>query len=158
MNLKISLRPAEEKDCRLLWKWRNEKSVRKVSFNSKYIPYKEHKKWFGEKLKDKNTKILIIQDGSAKEIGEVKFDFDSKNKAEASIIIDKKERGKGYGAKVLKLSSRCIFKNFPIKEIIAYVKRENIISFKTFRKAGFINTGLKEIKGFVCHEMILKND
>lgn len=158
MNRRMSLRPAEEKNCKILWKWRNEKSVREASFDSKYISFEEHKKWFSEKLKSKNTKIFIFYDGPEKEIGEVRFDFKAKKNAEIGVVIDKKERGKGYGAKMLKLACKYVFKNFHIKEIVAYIKSENAVSYKAFRKAGFINAGWEKNKGFVCYKMILKND
>jgi len=158
MKHKLALRLAEEKDCRLLWKLRNEKTVREAFFDSKYIPYEKHKEWFDKKIKNKNSEILIIQNSSGGEIGEVRFDFDSKNKAEVHIIIDGTKRVKGYGTRALKLSCEYVFKNFSVKAIIAYIKKENMLSLKIFKKVGFANRGLKKIKEFVCYKMFLKNN
>ena len=46
----LSLRPAEGRDCELLWQWRYEENTRKWSFDADYIPYEEHKNWFLNKL------------------------------------------------------------------------------------------------------------
>lgn len=158
MKTEMNLRPAEEKDCRLLWKWRNEKNTRRTSFNSKYIPYEEHKKWFEKKIKSKNSKIFIVQDNHNRKIGMIRFDINSGDKAEINIIIDRNKRGRGYGTKALRLSSEYAFKNLSVRKIIAHIKKENISSLKSFSKAGFINKGFKKIKSFISYEMFLKRN
>lgn len=158
MNHKISLRPAEEKDCKLLWEWRNEKNAREASFDSDPIFYKEHKAWFDKKIRSKNTKILIIENNHKKEIGQVRFDINYQGVAKVSIIIDKDKRGRGYGAKVLKLSCEYAFKSFPIKEMIAYIKWENAPSLRIFKKSGFTIKRAKKIKGCSCYEMSLERN
>jgi UDP-2,4-diacetamido-2,4,6-trideoxy-beta-L-altropyranose hydrolase len=155
MNSRLNLRPAEEKDCRLLWKWRNEKLVRDLSFNSEYISYGTHKKWFEKKIKSKNTDILIIAD-HGNPVGMIRFDLKPESMAEVNIVIDKTERSRGYGLKALKLSCRYVFKKTGINGLIAYVKKDNAASLRTFEKAGFSNEGLKKIKRCNCYRLLLK--
>ncbi|MBU0477134.1 GNAT family N-acetyltransferase [bacterium] len=158
MKSELTLRDGEKKDCKLLWEWRNEKSVREASFNSKYISYEEHKKWFQKKIKSRKEKISIIESEFGKEIGQVRFDFNSPGAAEVSIIIDKTERGKGYGIQALRLFCEHTFKNYPIKNITAHIKQKNTPSLRIFKKSGFTINRLKEVKGFSCYEMILERN
>jgi len=150
----LGLRLAEKKDCRLLWKWRNEESVRKFAFKTRFIPYEEHKKWFDEKLKNPNTQILILLNGG-KEVGQIRFDVDAKRVAEIDISIDKDERGKGYGTKGLQIVCKYGFKNFKIEKIISHIKKNNEVSLTTFIKVGFISNGLRKFKSYQCYEMSL---
>lgn len=46
-------------------------------------------------------------------------------------------RNQGYGVKILKLVSEKIVSEFRVQVIIAYIKSENLISKKTFEKAGY---------------------
>ena len=83
----LSLRPAEEGDCELLWQWRNEENTRKWSFNADYIPYEEQKNWLLDKLNSVDSKLLIniarviahIKEGNEASIGAfTKADFVNK--------------------------------------------------------------------------------
>jgi len=155
MSPEIILRPAEEKDCKLLWEWRNEKAVRESSFSSEYVLWEEHKKWFQKKLRNKNSIILIIQNSANKEIGQVRFDMNRNDSAEVDIGICKEERGKGYGLHGLKMACNYIFKNSSMKSVTAYIKKDNLISLNTFLKSGFISSGLRKFKGHLCYELFL---
>jgi len=158
MSPEIILRPAEEKDCKLLWEWRNEKAVRESSFSSEYVLWEEHKKWFQKKLRNKNSIILIIQTLTKKEIGQVRFDIDRNRFAKIDISICKEKRGKGCGSQGLKMACDYIFKNSSIKGVIAYIKKNNLISLNAFLKSGFVNTGLKKFKGYLCYKLFLNKN
>lgn len=152
---KVYLREAEKKDCHLLWKWRNEKTVRKASFTTQFIPFGEHKKWFLEKLADKNTRILIILDNTKKQIGQIRFDIKEDKKTEIHINIDKNERKKAYGTEALKLACVYAFENLDVKNIVAYIKEENKASLRAFTKAGFVDLGVRDFKGSRAIEMCM---
>jgi len=155
---KVSLRPAEEKDCALIWRWRNDESTRIWFGDTAPIPYQDHKKWFFNKLNSSDTQILIVLNEESKEIGQVRFHLISSRTAEIRVIIDPAERGKGYGSSAIKASCEYAFKELGVEEIIAYIKKENEPSIKAFIKAGFTNLGLKDFGMIRSIEMVLKRE
>ena len=153
---RLTLRLAKEEDCRLLWQWRNEENTRKWSFNTEYIPYEEHQKWFLSKLHSVDSLILIVSDGK-KDIGQVRFDVNQDSSAEVNINISAAERRKGYGAEALKLACRQAMRKLNINKIVAHIKNDNEASIKAFTGAGFRNKGLREFKGHRVVEMSWDN-
>lgn len=149
----LTLRPAEEGDCELLWKWRNEENTRKWSFDGAYIPYEEHKNWFLSKLNSADSLILIVSDKSKRDIGQVRFDKSPDGSAEVGISIIDMERDKGYGSSALRLACKYALGKLNITRVIAHIKGGNKASIKAFTKAGFINRGSLEFKGHKAIEM-----
>lgn len=157
---RLSLRPAEEKDCTLLWHWRNDENTRKWSLDSAYIPYEEHRIWFLSRVHSADTKILIVLNENKKEIGQVRFDISCDRSAEIDISINVKERGKGYGSHALRHACQYAFEKFNIAKVIAHIKEENQASIRAFTKAGFIfiNIGSTDLKGHKTIKMILNRE
>lgn len=136
----ITLKPAAKSDCRDIWLWRNSPKVRKWCFSKERIPFEYHKKWFLEKLKDKNTKIYIARNNKKKKIGQVRFDSKG-GTAYINICLNPLYIGKGYGSFVIREATNSFFKNKPrIKEVIAEVLMSNASSGKAFSKAGYKKT------------------
>jgi RimJ/RimL family protein N-acetyltransferase len=139
INLKlprVSFRLAGEKDCKRIWKWRNDRTTREASFNSNPILYTEHKRWFSRRLKDPKCCIFIVSTSYGKEVGYVRFEI-SDEEAEISVGIDKDERGRGYGAAAIQNASDHLLKIKPIHRIIARIKRDSPASIGAFTRAGF---------------------
>ncbi|MEW6070889.1 MAG: GNAT family N-acetyltransferase, partial [Candidatus Thermoplasmatota archaeon] len=135
-NQSIMLKLAEPKDCRLLWKWRNDPETRKYSFDTRYIPYKEHKAWFEKSLKSKGRVILIAMRHNL-EIGVVRFDVKEDKSAEISVSVAPEHRGKGFGSKIIKDGCGYAFDCLNIDCVIARIKKINKKSIRAFSKAGF---------------------
>ena len=152
---KIKFREAVENDCELLLKWRNEEETRKFSFNEDLIPLEEHKNWFFTALINPNTKIYILLNEKDVPIGQIRLNIDNKE-AEINISIDREERGRGYGTEALKLISEIGFYNLKLNKLIGYIKENNKKSIYAFEKSGFLNNGLKVIKGYSAIEMVLE--
>lgn len=134
---KVELRSAKKQDCKVIWEWRNDKTTRKYSFNTEFIPLGEHKTWFENVLKDENRKILMVEE-EGNTVGAVRLDINSKNQiAEININIAPQKRGKGLGLLGIKNTCRHAFESLNVKEIIAKIKKENIASIKMFSRAGF---------------------
>ena len=152
-SAKLSLRPADMKDCERLWQWRNEESTRQWSFHSAYIPYEEHQKWLADKLNDPMTKIFVILNQSGTGVGQVRFDINNDKNAEVNISIAAEQRKKGYGSAALNLASQFMTKMFDITKVTAHVKQENQASIAAFQKAGFIAADKREFKGHQAIEM-----
>ena len=60
--LPLRLKPVEEQDSKLLWKWVNDFAVRKSSFQSELIPWEEHARWLSKKLDDPQCFQFIALD------------------------------------------------------------------------------------------------
>jgi len=146
------LRNAREDDCRLIWEWRNDPASLAVSFSSEPIPWEQHMKWF--KTYDPNRKMYVAENIDGVPIGQIRFDFKG-NEAVASITIDEKFRGKGYGSRLIRFASKRTFTFSGIDLIHAYVKQSNEASVRSFKNAGFKIHGPKIINGHEAIDMVL---
>lgn len=136
----IKIRRAEISDIDTYFKWANEDSVRKLSFNSEKISYDDHVKWFKNQLLNRDCFMFIFF--SNIDFGQVRIQKISNIDAVISISLDKNFRGKGIGVQMLMMSIELFRKSFPLIIINAYIKIENGASKNIFEKAGF---SLKEV-------------
>ena len=130
---KITIRKAKKEDLDLLYRWSNEPSVRAQSFSTSEISYEEHCNWFSQKLKDVDSIIYILE---VDEISASVIRFDIKDKVTIGVSIDVDFRGKGLGSSFLRIGVEEYFKANS-SPILAYIKKSNIASIKSFEKAGF---------------------
>jgi UDP-2,4-diacetamido-2,4,6-trideoxy-beta-L-altropyranose hydrolase len=151
---RVNLRLATPEDCRLLWEWANDLTVRDSAFNQNPIPWDEHKNWFQQKLSDSNCLIYIVLNEQGTPIGQMRFDMDSEGSAELDISIAVKERNKGYGIAALQLACRYTAQEFSIRKVLAHIKEENKASINAFTKAGFNNKGRQTHKGYEAIKMV----
>ena len=118
-----------------LFKWRNDKSYRKFSFNKKKISINTHKKWVKKILKKKNDKIYVF--------------YKIKRPVGTCMLIEKKEgfflsysivkdlRRQGLSKKMFNFFNKKVI-NFKKKNLIlADVLNKNTLSLKTLTKARF---------------------
>ena len=130
----IMLRRCTYSDMDIIYKWINDDEVRNNSFNSDYIEYETHVKWFNEKINSNNIYMYIILNNN-KEIGTIRLEKHN-SKAIISYLISNEYRGKGYGNKVIDLIKKeAIINNIDILE--AVVKKDNIVSRRIFINNGF---------------------
>ncbi len=132
----LRLRPAEERDCRLLWEWANDPAVRGASFCQDFIPWEQHVSWFQSRLRDQNTRIMMAMNSHQAEIGTVRFNLEG-DRAVVSISLDHRARGKGQGSAILKMAVNELFRSSQAIAIDAYVKPHNEASQKLFESASF---------------------
>ena len=151
---RLSLRPAEDGDCQLLWHWRNEAKTRQWAFNASYVHYPEHQDWFTDKLSSPDARILVILDGNKEPIGQVRLDISPDRSAEIDISIEASQRNKGYGSAALKLACQYGRDELNITRVIAHIKERNRASIAAFTNAGFSNQGVQDFKGYKAIEMI----
>jgi RimJ/RimL family protein N-acetyltransferase len=139
VHRKLTFRYASWNDCEIIWKWRNDETTRKNSFNSKFIGFEEHQEWFKKKLEDEKTKVIIIE-LDRRAIGVVRFDmnFDD-DSAEISINLAPEERGKNYGTIAIMELSNFVLENY-VAKVVAKIKYTNRASIKAFSNAGFKET------------------
>ena len=133
---------AEISDSKLIWELRNDEETRRMSINSEFISWVDHKSWFKNILNDKNTYIYV---GKFKKqiIGIVRFNKieNNPNKFTVNINIAPEMRGKGYGKTLLKKGiNEFSCENKTAKYLKAEIKKSNHKSKKVFLNNGFKET------------------
>lgn len=139
MEEELFLRPATIDDVNILFKWVNEPSVRKNSFNTNIISMDEHKAWLERVLTDMNTRLYILQEDD-NPIGQVRLAYDT-NMWQISYSIAPAYRGQGYGKIILQLAENELIRGGHVGEhLYAEVKKDNIASQRIFKKLGYGET------------------
>jgi UDP-2,4-diacetamido-2,4,6-trideoxy-beta-L-altropyranose hydrolase len=154
-NKVVALRDVTDLDCDLIWQWANDEDTRKVSYSQAYISRDEHIRWFESLRRQKNHRIYIANNGSKNPIGQIRFASDGKN-AIVSFSVAPESRGRGYGKEILVKGAKKLFNETNIEQISAYVKSENIVSFKVFQHAGFSLAEYVSFCGVKSYKMIMK--
>lgn len=145
-NQKLRLRLVREVDCKLLWEWINEPTVRAASFSSAPIPWETHVAWFKSKLNSPNCIFYLALNQDDLPIGAIRYDIEN-HEAVISVNIDHQFRQRGYGSYCINLASQKLFNTVNIIKINAYIKPSNQASIRAFIKAGFQQMGTTSVKG-----------
>lgn len=143
----LQVRPAQENDSPLLWEWANDPQVRAVAFSAATIPWEKHKAWFASKMNNPDCLILIAEDEDGKAIGQFRVDWRSPQDGEIDVSVSRHCRGRGYGAKVIRLSVETACEQRPGARFHAFVKPDNQASRSAFEAAGFRNLGEENVSG-----------
>lgn len=136
--MSIYLRPVKVQDMDLLFKWANQDSVRKNSFNSQKIQYKDHKAWFSKSISDSKVAMYVLED-SGIPVAQVRLVIDNDQKsAIINYSVSEENQGKGYGKKVISMiDSIPEIGGQHIKSLIAKVKNSNVASMSIFKSNGY---------------------
>lgn len=134
----MNVRKATYDDGRDLYELAVSENVRKVSFNQNCFNYQQHLKWLNDILESNNEYIYILEIAD-KFSGQVRFTFyDNKKKCNVGISIKEKARGGNIAVKFIFRSLFLLKKDvYILNSVYAYIRHDNIISQKFFKKAGF---------------------
>lgn len=150
----VTIREASYEDMYEVYSLSNERGVREFSFNSRRIPLEEHKRWFVQKLQDKNSLLLVAELGVAF-IGQVRFDMIG-SKAVVSISLKEEYRGIGIGKHVIGKAISYLKSHSPNVNLVrAYIMKNNLSSQNFFRDVGFRHSVDIVIKGQNACEFLL---
>lgn len=131
--MKLNTRPVNESDCGIIYEWANDIDARRHSFNSDPINWDEHQQWFFNKLSDDNSYWYLFSLENSP-IGHVRID---KNESTIiSVTVAPDFRKKGLGAEIIKIGCQTFWMTNH-NDVLAYIKRTNPGSIKSFEKAGF---------------------
>ncbi len=148
---KIKQREASMEDAVLLWQWRNEESVREMSFDSAIIPLDNHLSWLQKKMTDQQSKIYIFE-YQDKAIAQVRIDGKAENNTGiVSIVLDASVRGMGLASQIISQAVQSYQSLFPQRPLWAYIKPENIASIRAFQTAGFVAEQEQPTLAFLYH-------
>ena len=143
-RLHFNLRKAEYDDMLTIFEWSSDNLVRKNSFNTEPIEIEQHKVWFENKLSDKNS-LLLMASVNNLPAGLIRYEKKS-DFSEVGILISKDFRGQGLASFLLEKSTLSYFEVFK-DPIYAYIKKQNILSVKSFEKANYSYFKDEIIKG-----------
>ncbi len=90
----IQLRSAGVDDMRMIWRWANDASARAVSFSTAPIPWEDHVRWFGARLRDPRHRMLIAEAPGGAAVGGARMELAGEH-AVMSVSIDRGSRGVG---------------------------------------------------------------
>jgi RimJ/RimL family protein N-acetyltransferase len=146
----LTLRPATADDARLLWEWRNDPSVRAVSFQQEPIPWTNHQEWLGKKLQLDSCRIWILECDS-QSAGQVRYEREGAA-AEVSFSIASEFRGRSLAARMLKMSAPLACRELGVDLLTGLVKSGNTASRMTFERAGYAlaQTGKEDVLTYEC--------
>jgi len=152
----IALRNANPDDCRLLWEWATDSTVRSASFSPGPIEWDEHRAWFQNKIEDPRCLILIAEDEQRRPLGQVRADFSAHQDAEIDISVSRDHRGMGFGPHLISQCVREVFNRTKAERVHAFIRPENSASLRAFQKACFTSLGLDFVRGhqafhYVCN-------
>lgn len=150
----MKLKKADSHDASLLFAWANDKEVREMAFSSEPIEWGAHEKWFTDKLADKSCTIYIGVNKRNEPVGQVRFDLLSTGEAEIDIHTNPKLRGKGGGSELLALALNHYLADKRLTAIHAWIKIDNIKSFRLFSRLGFVQREKKTIQQTLCYHMV----
>ena len=146
---RIWLRRAVIEDEKRTLEWSNEEITRANSFHPEKIAKEVHAVNFRKWLSSDQTMLLVAVDEEENLVGQVRFDFTEKE-ACISISLDKRFRGKGIGAEMIRYSCQMIMGSQKATRINAFVKKDNEASIKAFEKVGFVLIGRESRFGQEC--------
>jgi pseudaminic acid synthase len=136
--INIRLVEKNEKDGKLIMKWRNDHVTRMNSFNQNEFSWENFSKIFYEKYFENQIPPLfaVYQNHKVGFIGSMNTNFI--NTIEISINIDPNFRNKKLSSPIIQETLKYIKHNYKnIEHIIAEIKSFNIPSIKCFQKNGF---------------------
>ena len=156
-GLAISLRPARDSDCELIWHWRNDPEVRSVALNKQLIAWAEHDDWFLKSQADPNHQILIAENTAGQPIGQIGFQFNALgDQVELNVILDQKHRGRGTGVLLIKNALERVFSTTEVSNVVAQMRSGNTASEKSFRAAGFKTIAPTIVDGVMARQFLFK--
>lgn len=148
----VYFRFAREQDAALYFNWANDPEVRNNSFNQTEIAWQDHITWFKEKLKDSGNFFYLFLDYMHQPAGQVRI---SRTGAEniIGISIAREFRGRALAREMVNKASEDFFSRFPHEKITAYIKFENMPSYKAFIRAGYEPAGELDMGGASAYRL-----
>lgn len=132
----LFLRRAIKSDVDLYFRWASDPEVRKQSFNQGTIDYDDHVRWFSNRLQDQNTQLYLFEDEAGSVVGQLRFQIIDKEHV-VGINVDAAHRGRGYAPEIIRLGTSDFLKHHPNVIPVAYIKKENEASYRSFLSAGY---------------------
>ena len=133
----VSLRRvATAADARQLFEWRNHPFIWSRGSSQRTVSWAEHEAWFAASLQNPDRVIYLIEQAGVP-VGMVRFDRESEEACVISAYLAQEYVGRGLGVAAIVRACGQVFDLWPVAEVRAFVRRDNIYGLSGFRKAGF---------------------
>lgn len=142
---RLALKPLERKHLTQCVTWLNDPEVIEFLTISEPMSMEKEQKWYENYLKDKSSKVYVIETKKGKHIGNLGLhDIDLHNrKAEMGIFIGEKNLwGDGYGTEAVKLGLKLAFEGLNLNRVYLKVFIDNKRAQKCYERAGFKKEGM----------------
>lgn len=145
----MRLRPYKKCDDKYLMTWFNDEkkfqmwSAGDYTYPLDYQQLQKHREKFEE---NENAWLFSMLDEDGKVVGHVAIknvDYRKNTAYIGFIVVDPKQRGKGYGKKLVDLITKYIFEILKINQVTLYVYAKNPIAKKCYESVGFEEGGLE---------------
>ena len=158
-NCSVTLRQANDRDCEMIWHWRNDPEVRSVALNQEPLAWTTLTDWFYQAQDASNQQVWIIENAIDQPIGEVCFEIDDRNdQASINMLLDQTNRSRGTGALLIKLAIEQLFATTNVTQVVAQMRSGNIASEKSFRAAGFEPIAPTIVNGVMASQFLFTRD
>jgi RimJ/RimL family protein N-acetyltransferase len=137
----MELRPVAPTDASLLLEWSNEPEVRRTSFNTDPIEWKDHCTWLNARLASPDSALFIAVDTNGEGLGQVRFERLSADAAEIGVSLAPRARGRFLAAPLIGAGVVQAFERWDIEVIRAQVRESNTRSRRAFVAADFDHCG-----------------
>lgn len=129
---KFELRDIIKDDMEFIYLIANDPLTRAMSFNTNFIEWDEHEKWFNRMLASDNPFYIFMVNGE--NAGYARFNkcTDFKDCLEVSFALHPSMRGKGYSSILLKMACGKVLSRKPGRSCIGRVKPSNHASQHIF--------------------------
>lgn len=131
---KLTIRECNMTDAHAVFEMANDPVVRQNSYHSEEISLDVHMNWFEEKIRDSKSHLYALEIGDNM-AGFVRFDRGEKE-AVIGLIVMKEFRGFRLASPMLVLACEEFHKKHRIP-VLAYIKKSNARSSKSFYRANF---------------------
>ena len=163
----IELRALEPSDLDFLYALENDESVWEVSNTStpfsKFILNQYLENSHRDIYDVKQLRLVITIASEKRPIGFIDlFDFEPKHKRVGLgiVIFSEEDKGKGFAFQTLELICKYVFSHLNVHQVYANITEENKRSIELFKKAGFLESGVKKdwvfAQGKYKNEMIFQ--
>ena len=155
----VTLRPANEYDCEMIWRWRNDPEVRSVALNQEPLTWTTLTDWFYHAQADPSQQAWIIENAIGHPIGEFSFEIDGRNdQASINMLLDQTNRSRGTGAMLIKLAVEQLLATTNVTQVVAQMRSGNIASEKSFHAAGFEPVAPTIVNGVMASQFVFTRD
>jgi RimJ/RimL family protein N-acetyltransferase len=154
--MELKYRYASIREAELYFAWANDKLVRQNSYENGKISFEQHLNWFNSKLLNKHCYLYVffVDELAA---GQVRIEIGIKETV-IGISLDDKFRGKSLSSEMILKASLDFLNQNQNQVITAYIKLENVSSYKSFLKAGFTVIEEVLVRDFKSYKLIKKYD
>ncbi len=143
---RVRLRAATADDCRAVWEWANDPTVRAASFRPTPIPWEGHRHWFAGKLASPDCLLFVAETADGQPAGTVRCDLGDAQ-ATISVALAAPFRGRGLGQQVIRQACEQALGTGRVASVLALVRVENAPSRTAFLRAGFVEEGETAVAG-----------